>query len=57
MGGGGSNSRADGLRIGGFGTLRKVNALYEVEEEAATGGKPQGLWYGPPPAITLRMGR
>jgi len=28
---------------GGFGSLRKINALYEIEEPAA----PQGLWTGP----------
>ncbi|KAK0113160.1 mtDNA inheritance, partitioning of the mitochondrial organelle [Cadophora gregata] len=28
---------------GGFGSLRKVNALYEIEEPAG----PQGLWNGP----------
>jgi hypothetical protein len=27
---------------GGFGTLRKLNALYELQEEAHT---PQGLWW------------
>lgn len=27
---------------GGFGTLRKYNALYELSEDAVTG---QGLWY------------
>jgi hypothetical protein len=26
---------------GGFGTLRKINALYDLQEE---GGVPQGLW-------------
>lgn len=26
---------------GGFGSLRKINALYEIEEE----GVPQALWY------------
>ena len=26
---------------GGFGSLRKINALYEIEDE----GAPQGLWW------------
>ncbi|KAH7418219.1 tubulin domain-containing protein [Cadophora sp. MPI-SDFR-AT-0126] len=39
---------------GGFGSLRKINALYEIEEPAV----PQGLWSGPTiiqrqPAIEL----
>lgn len=28
---------------GGFGNLRKINALYELEEER--NGMPQGLWF------------
>jgi hypothetical protein len=33
---------------GGFGTLRKINALYELEEDAGL----QNVWYGcPNPAI------
>lgn len=30
--------------IGGFGSMRKINALYDQIEETA-GGIPQGLWY------------
>lgn len=34
---------------GGFGTLRKHNALYELTEDATTG---QGLWYVEPATLT-----
>lgn len=37
---------------GGFGTLRKYNALYELSEEAVTG---QGLWYVPKFSEGLEM--
>lgn len=30
--------------VGGFGSMRKINALYDQMEETA-GGMPQGLWY------------
>lgn len=32
---------------GGFGSMRKINALYEVDEEVS----PQGLWYAAPHAM------
>lgn len=30
--------------VGGFGSMRKINALYDQIEET-TSGMPQGLWY------------
>ena len=32
---------------GGFGSLKQINALYEMEEEEKAGTMPQGLWDGP----------
>ncbi|KAA6412059.1 MAG: hypothetical protein FRX48_04209 [Lasallia pustulata] len=31
---------------GGFGSLRKINALYDMQEEGEGGSMPRGLWHG-----------